>query len=389
MVKQEDFAVEQYMDRYESGITYNLGETCCHSLSIDEVARLADASAEPLLKDLVSSRLTYGHIQGSPQLKSAIAGLYDVGAANIVVTNGAIGANFLVFYALVDRGDHVVVVEPSYQQLSSVPRVFGAEVSPLRLRFEDGFLPDLDKLRQLVSLRATKLVVINNPHNPSGVVWSNAVLRQVVDLCRQYGCYVLCDEVYRPLYHTAVQPSSILSFGYERAISTSSMSKAFAMAGIRVGWVATNDAALTRSLLSKRDYNAISVSMVDDKIATFALQHQHQILLRNLELCAKNLAHIQQCIDASGGRLAWVPPQGGSTCFIRVNADVSTMEMCRVLAETHKVLVVPGEVFGCPGFIRIGFGNGEDEVRQGFKIILMYLQNNTREHEVADAAKAN
>lgn len=383
MVKQADFAVEQYMDKYETGIEFNLGETCCHSMTIEEVSNLAQVGpADSLVNDILTSRLTYGHIRGSPELKSIISEQIYEGTGlsqdNIVITNGAIGANFLTFYTIVDKEDHIVVVDPSYQQLSSVPEMFGGNVELLKLKFEDKYLPDLKYLRETVTKNKTKLVVINNPHNPTGVVWGNDILGEIVEICRENDCYIFCDEVYRPLYHSVEKaPSSILSFGYEKAISTSSMSKAFSFAGLRLGWIATNDSKLSERFFSKRDYNMISISMIDDKIATFILTHHKKILERNYQLCKDNLDTIQKFIDQLNGKLEWVRPQGGATCFIKVNAkgSKSTMEIGSELAEKHKVLVVPGEVFNHPGFLRVGFGNSKKEIEEGFPIILEYLDS--------------
>lgn len=378
MVFQEDFAVEQYMDQYETGIRYNLGETCCHSLSIEDISKLGNTGTKSLVDELISTRLIYGHIKGSKELKQGISKLYPesgLDTSNIVVTNGAIGANFLTFYGIVDKDDHVIVVDPSYQQLSSVPKMFGGNVDLLKLRFEDSYLPNLKELAEKVT-KKTKLVVINNPHNPTGQVWSNEILKEIVDICSKNDCYLLCDEVYRPLYHTVTGIKSILNFGYEKVISTSSMSKAFSLAGLRLGWIATHDAALANNLHSKRDYNTISISMIDDLIATYALNNYEAILDRNHKLCDRNLKLIDKVIEDSNGELDWVRPKAGATCFIKVtNKNINTMEMCKDLAENYLVLTVPGEVFEHPGFIRVGFGNSYEELEGGFKIILKYLND--------------
>lgn len=381
MVKQEDFAVEQYMDKYEKYVKYNMGETCCYSLSIDEINELAGGDANDvssLSQDLLLTRLTYGHITGSPELKNAITNLYQgtgLTSDGIVVTNGAIGANFLSFYGIVDKGDHVVVVDPTYQQLSSVPKMFGGNVDLFELKYEDQYQPDLAKLDKLVTPN-TKLVVINNPNNPTGVVWGDDILSQIVDICSKNDTYLLCDEVYRPLYHSVDHsPSSILSFGYEKAISTSSISKAFSLAGLRLGWIATNDSHLVREFLSKRDYNTISISIIDDKLATYALNHYEKILEKNYKLCQENLEVIDKYINESKGLLEWIRPQGGSTCFIKVNKkDIDTYKLACDLAEKEGVLLVPGEVFNHRGYLRVGFGNSKEDLEVGFPILQKYLE---------------
>ncbi|SGZ56576.1 CIC11C00000001901 [Sungouiella intermedia] len=379
MVKQEPFAVEQFMDKYETNISYNMGETCVDSLSMNDIlASLPPQAREDATKALLDTKLTYGHIRGSPRLKKAIASLYNdnqIGPDNIVITNGAIGGNFLTFYTVVNPDDHVLVVDPSYQQLSSVPKMFGAKVEPFELKFEENYLPDLNKLEQVISVNNTKLLVINNPNNPTGCVWENDILALIVNIAKRYNVTILCDEVYRPLFHfEGVEDiKSIVSFGYENTISTGSMSKAFSLAGLRLGWIVTKNAKFLDGFFEKRDYNTISVSILDDAMAAVALENVESILARNHELCQRNLAHIDKFIEASKGLAQWVRPRGGSTCFIRING-VDTMELAEDLAENHATLVVPGEVFGKPGSIRIGFGNSEEGVKLGLEVLLRRLQ---------------
>lgn len=153
MVFQEPFGVEQFMDKYETSIDYNMGETCVDSLTMQEI--VGDASVSELSKQIFNAKLTYGHIKGSPQLRKAIASLYGDKFAedDVIVTNGAIGANYLLFYAIVNPGDHILVIEPSYQQLSSVPKMFGGKVDPWKIKFEDGYQPNLAELEKTIARR--------------------------------------------------------------------------------------------------------------------------------------------------------------------------------------------------------------------------------------------
>lgn len=380
MVAQEPFAVEQFMDKYETNIQHNMGETCVDSLSMSQILEhLPESHRAAAAKSLLDTKLTYGHIRGSPQLKSAIALLYgdDILPEHIVVTNGAIGGNFLVFYTVVNPGDHVLVVDPSYQQLSSVPRMFGGNVDPFELRYDDAYMPDLNKLDKLIATKKTKLLVINNPNNPTGCVWENDTLEAIVEMCQKHGTTILCDEVYRPLFHleNGSEIKSIVSFGYENTISTGSMSKAFSLAGLRLGWIVSKNKQFLEGFWEKRDYNTISVSILDDSMATLALQNADTILARNHRLCQTNLDVIELFVKASNGGVLWVRPRGGSTCFIRVNNGVNTLKMAEDLAENHGTLVVPGEVFEKPGWLRVGFGNSARNVKEGLDVIAQWLQN--------------
>ncbi|EMG45963.1 aspC Aspartate aminotransferase [Candida maltosa Xu316] len=385
MVKQEDFAVEQYMDAYETCIEYNMAETCTASISINEIPGQSQESLNQLQQKLFSTKLTYGHIRGSPELKNAIAQIYNDEGGNItkediVPTNGAIGANFLTLYALVDEGDKVIVVDPTYQQLASVSKVFSrnpGNVIPWRLNFENNYLPDLEELRKLINENHPKLLIINNPNNPTGVVWGDEIIREIVEICSQADIYILCDEVYRPLYHSTVDPpKSIVNYGYKKTISTSSTSKAFSLAGLRLGWVVTKDQEVIDKLYSKRDYNTISVSTLDDITGTYALTSYKQILERSYKICKTNLDILGKYIDNTP-LLSWVKPQGGSTCFVKVNIEgIDTMKMCVDLVEQYKTLIVPGEVFGRRGYLRIGFGNNTEDIEKGLEQLTKYFVSN-------------
>lgn len=393
MVKQDIFGVEQFMDAHETNINYNMGETCCYSLSIEELMNLIkeedhsfniQEQRNKMADDILNTRLTYGAIRGSDRLKTEVAKLYnnedtEITPNDIIITNGAIGANFLTFYSLVDTGDHVIVVDPSYQQLSSLPQVFSsgkANVDLLTLTPEEKYIPNVNKLSELIQPGKTKLVVINNPNNPTGAVIPDNILEEIVELCKNHDIYILCDEVYRPLYHSIEKvPKSILQFGYDKCISTSSMSKAFSFAGLRLGWVASKNKEFIEDALNKRDYNTISVSTTDDYLASFALSHYKTILKRNYKLCTSNLELLEDFINNSKGLILWVKPQGGCTAFLRVNIPgLNTYEMCTQLATSYGCLIVPGEVFGGrPGYLRVGFGNSYEDLKGGLEIFSKYL----------------
>jgi hypothetical protein len=220
-LKNEDpeFAVERWMDRYENACRYNLSETCVESLTVAGLLRLAgrEGSLEEALSGL---KLTYGSIPGSDLLRGRIGSLYTRQTAdNVIVTHGAIGANALVYQALVEPGDRVVSVLPTYQQHTSIPESLGAEVLTLRLEEGNGFLPDLDDLRKLVGGRA-KLIAFSNPNNPTGSLMDWGVLQNIVSIAREAGAWILGDEVYRGIDQAGDGFTASVADLYERGIST-------------------------------------------------------------------------------------------------------------------------------------------------------------------------
>lgn len=264
------FAVEEWMNAYETGARYNIAETCVDSISLDELFELSGTHKESFLNKLCARRLTYGYIEGSPDLKEGIAALYHtIRPDEIVPAHGASGANHHVFYSLINPGDKVISIMPSYQQLYSIPASLGAKVEILHLKKENSYLPDLEELEEMAR-GGVKMICLNNPNNPTGALMSPEILKKVVDIAKKSDAYLLVDEVYRHLTQDDEWQPSIVDM-YEKGISTSSMSKVFSLAGVRLGWIATHDKDALKQFWSHRDYNLISCGMMDEAIAALAL----------------------------------------------------------------------------------------------------------------------
>ena len=266
----EPFGVEIWMNAWETKCEWNLAETCVESLSIGELLHLAGRNDDDL-SALLPMRMTYGAIEGSDRLRAAIAALYSrQQAENVIVTHGTIGANMLVHRALVSPGDRVVAVVPTYQQHTAIPASLGADVRHLTLRAEDGWLPDLDRLRALV-VPGTRLIALTNPNNPTGALIPVAMLEEIAAIARASGAWVLCDEVYRGTDQDDPGQTASMADLYERGVSTAGMSKAFSLAGLRLGWIA-GPRELLAAVSLHRDYDTISVGRIDDHFATLALE---------------------------------------------------------------------------------------------------------------------
>ena len=224
------------MNAHETACQHNMGETCVSSLRLDELMRLAGRT-NSIFDDLGSMTLTYGAIEGSERLRRAIASLYMArSAGDVLVTHGAIGANALLYQALIEPGDEVVSLVPAYQQHYAIPESLGARVKRLQLRWENRHLPDIGEFEDLVT-RGTRLIVMTNPNNPTGARIDDGTLRRIADIAAKNDSWVLCDEVYRGVApDETVLPLSIADI-YGKGIAVGSMSKAFALAGLRLGWI--------------------------------------------------------------------------------------------------------------------------------------------------------
>lgn len=304
------------------------------------------------------------------------------------MTNGAIQANFLALYTQVGPGDHVICHYPTYQQLYSVPESLGAEVSLWKSQERNGWQLDLEELKSLLRPN-TKMIILNNPQNPTGAVLRYPILQGIVDIARQHGIIIHSDEVYRPLFHSlpddAEQPPSILSFDYENTVATGSISKAFSLAGIRIGWIASPNRDIIKKCASTRDYTVIAVSQVDDRIATYALSEPtvHNLLRRNIELARKNLETLEEFLKGFSWAVEWVRPQAGTTAFVKfMNKDgkpVDDVEFCKHLQEQTGVMLVPGSrCFGegseFRGYVRIGFVPEHQVVLDGLRALKPFME---------------
>ena len=294
----------------------------------------------------------------------------------IVTTHGASGANHHVFYTLIEPGDRVVSLVPSYQQLYSIPESYGADVRLLHLEPENGYLPDLGKLRELVT-PDTKLICMSNPNNPTGALMGADMLREIVDIAKSAGAYVLCDEVYRHLTQDDEWSESIVDL-YDKGISVSSMSKVFSLAGLRLGWIATHDAALVKSLLSHRDYNLISCGMFDEALAAIALEHSDALLSRSRAIVRGNLAVLSAWVDAHS-HVSFVKPQAGTTALVSYDFDIPSVEFCTRLFKETGAFVTPGECFDEPHCFRIGYASDAGTLAAGLEAMDRFMQKLEKE----------
>jgi aspartate/methionine/tyrosine aminotransferase len=365
------FGVEQWMNEYETRCTYNLAETCVESISIAQLLELAGMTAAELQAELLPMRLTYGAIEGTDRLRDAVAALYErQSRENITIAHGAIGANHLVHMTLVEPGDRVVSVLPTYQQHYSIPESIGADVRILRLREENGWLPDPEELAAQVAGGA-KLVAINNPNNPTGSLMDREHLERIVEICDAAGAWLLCDEVYRGVDQDGPGTTVSVADLYERGISTGSMSKAFSLAGLRLGWAVGNP-ELMHQLSIQRDYNTISVGMIDDLLAAIALEHADAILGRNRTLTRNNLAVLSDWVEREE-RVTWVKPRSGTTALLKYELPMTSREFCVGLLEQTGVMLTPGSAMGMEGYVRIGYANNPQVLADGLPLVSAFL----------------
>ncbi|KAM6508268.1 hypothetical protein FALCPG4_018145 [Fusarium falciforme] len=279
-------------------------------------------------------------------------------------------ANYLVLTTLCGPGDHIVCQYPTFGQLYLLPKYNGVDVSLWGLKETAEWSPDLEELAGMLKPN-TKAIIICNPNNPTGTVIPSDALEQVLALARTHNIVVFSDEVFSPLFHTnESRPPPLVSLGSPRTISTGSVSKAHGLPGIRVGWVISQDKEIIRRVTTLRDYTTISVSLLDDSVAAFALSKEvlPRLMERNLRICAESIALLDEFIQRNAQRCRWTKPKGSGTAFVQfLNKDKSASDdfaLSKKLAEEVGITVIPGSYcFGeegandLKGYVRIELGS--------------------------------
>ena len=371
-MKIKPFAIEEWMNEYEHDAVYNLAETCVDSLSIEELVTIAGGDYETFFRNIANEKLTYGYITGSPEFKQNVANLYKtMKPENVLSMNGAIGANFLVLYSLIEPGDEVICVDPTYQQLHSVPESFGAKVKRLRLSPENNYLPDIEKLESLVNSK-TKLIIINNPNNPSGSVMDATYLSKIVEIARENDVYLLCDEVYRGLWQDPNAEIPSIADLYDKGISTGSMSKSLSLAGLRLGWIVGPE-ELIEKCLTRRDYTTISNGRIDDLLAVHALDNYEHVMERNLRIIRDNLQILDQWVEQEE-KISYLKPQGGTTAILEYALNIPSEQLCLNLFKANGTFLAPGSCFDLEGTVRIGYACSTEVLQKGLEKFSEYLK---------------
>ncbi len=367
------FKVERWMDDYETKCKYNLAETCIDSLTVREIVEMAGLDVAEYMNALADTRLTYSHIGGSPELLNGIASLYSdvIKPEHIIPMHGAIGANHHILMTLIDPSDNMVSVMPTYQQHYSIPESIGAEVRILNLNLENHFLPDIEKLKELVD-ENTKMITMNSPNNPSGSLIPKDVMEQVIEVAKSVGAYVLCDEVYRGISEDGSYMYSVADL-YEKGISVGSMSKCWSMAGVRLGWIVTRDMDLIHRCHERRDYDTISCAVIDDKLAALALANKDIIIERNRTILNTNRQILDDWVNATP-EVYYQRPEAGTTALVYYKKDIPSRELCDRLIKETGVLFTPGECFEMEGAVRIGYAFDSKVLQKGLDLFADFLK---------------
>ena len=368
-MKISPFKIEEWMNRYEASALYDLSGTCISPLSINELSSITNTDFYK--EGIFDKQLDYGDITGSQRLKEAIKSLYtNQDLNNITVTHGAIGANQLIFQSLLEPNDEVVSIVPTYQQHYSIPESLGANVKLYFIKEENNWLPDVEELAKIISSK-TKLLCLNNPNNPTGAVIPDRILYEIAEIAKTNKIWILSDEVYRGLNLIGKPYSLSIADIYERGISVGSMSKTYSLPGLRLGWVSARE-DLINEINHQRQYNTISVGILDDYFASIALENREKIEMRNFSILKTGFNIFTNWVN-NENNVECVIPNGGTTALVKYNKNIPSRTLCRKLQNRTGVALLPGETLEMEGYVRVGFSS--KALEQALNIFSEYLNN--------------
>ena len=346
------FKLEQYFAQHEFSVPFQLCNSDCEALRVFELLALEPGAADRFQL----SGLGYTETQGNPDLRTQIAGLYgDIEAEEVLVLSGAQEGIFLWVNTLLGPGDHAIVLFPTYESLYQVPESVSCQVTrwPLRENDEGRWSLDLDFLADAVRSN-TRAILINTPNNPTGYRLDRAELDAVVQIAAQHGLYVFSDEVYAFLEEDG--PPALCDL-YDRAFTLGVMSKAFGLAGLRLGWVASRQVEALEQMRELRYYTTICNSAPSEFLAGVALRQRDTLLGRNRRIIAENIALFERFSAAHPALWTFCPPVAGPIAFPRLRTDEGATAFCERVINQAGVLLLPGAVYDFDDrHVRVGLG---------------------------------
>ncbi|MCD8525430.1 MAG: aminotransferase class I/II-fold pyridoxal phosphate-dependent enzyme [Gammaproteobacteria bacterium] len=348
------FKLEEYLTKYEFSDKYLLCCSDAESFTMSEIIDMAAPEDKKLWGELA---LKYTEPYGHPLLRKQIAHLYSsLLDENILCFAGAEEGIFCALNALVDSSDHVIVLTPCYQSLLEIPRSKGAEVTEIELKEKNDWRVDLEAIRGAIKSNTTG-IIINFPHNPTGQVVEEDELKALIAICEQGGIWLFSDEVYRLLGKPEQPWASPAACLYDKALSLGVMSKAFGMAGVRIGWIACKDKDVIHKMKLMKDYLSICNSAPAEILSMIALNNKDAILKRNNKIVADNLKLLDEFFIEYSHLFEWVRPQGGCVGFVKYKGAVSVETFCHLLVNKQHVLLMPASIYDyASNYFRIGFG---------------------------------
>ena len=365
-----EFSLERIQSLYENLVDHNLSDSGVHPYNLKELLTPSQ------LEEMLSVELGYGWTNGSPELRTNIANLYSGrDEDNVIVTNGSAEANILMVMAMLNPGDELIVVVPNYLQIWGFAKAIGVTVKELSLREDLGWLPDLSDLEALVNPR-TKMITICHPNNPTGSILPPEAMQQLVDFASKHDLWLHADEVYKGSELNGIESNSFADM-YDKSIVTAGLSKALALPGLRIGWLVGPEDVIYRAWQGK-DYTSITASALSEYIANIVVQpaKREEILTRSRRILNENVNLLSDWLGSNNNLFSCILPKAGGMAFVRYQMNINSSELVHRLREECSIMLLPGDVYGMDGYIRLGVGAPKSHIETG----LSHLADFARSH---------
>ena len=359
----QNFELEYFQSQFERTVEINLADSSVKCANVSDL--LAGEDARPLLE----LPLYYPEVNGTGLLRERIAALYpETSAGNVLVTVGAAQANWMAASTLLDPGDEVVVVSPGYRQVWGLAKNLGCHVKEARLRSENNWRLELDELESLITPR-TKFLSIVNPNNPTGSILNGDEMRRIVALCERVGAWLHADEVYRGTELSGDETPGFRGM-YDRLICVNSLSKAYGLAGLRIGWMVAAP-NMIEDLWRRHEYAVIAASGPSMKLAEIALEpaKRKMLLERQKKFSREGHTVLESWVREQEGRFSVSPAVATSIAFVGYHFDMPSVELADHIRRKASVLVAPGAYLGTEHHLRITVGYEPQKVRTALERI--------------------
>lgn len=357
------FDLEHEQSVWEQQVDINLTESGVHPMRLEELLDGDDSKRA----ELMSCEINYPHVNGNPELRENIAALYDGAAVeNVLVTVGAAEANYIIMETLMRSGDELACLAPTYKQVWGIALNHGNVVRPFQLRSDAGWALDVDELNRQVTDK-TRIIAIVNPNNPTGHIMTESEMDAVVAAADRVGAWILADEVYRGAERLREEETTSFYGRYDKVLAVGSMSKAYGLPGLRVGWV-VGPPQIIADIWLRHEYNTISASMLSNILAAYALSPavRPRIMQRSRNYVRNGYDVLQDWMDRQDGLFSYTPPEASAVTFIRYHLDVNSTELMEKLCREAGVFIGAGDSFGMDYHIRVAFGQEKALLEEAF-----------------------
>jgi aspartate/methionine/tyrosine aminotransferase len=357
MQEFQPFIMERMMSKFEKEVDYNISESGVHPMTLKE---LIDYDPENINR-LLATEIDYAHANGIPELRENIAALYKGATAeNMLVTVGAIEANYNSISTLLSPGDEIVVMLPNYMQIWGIAKNCSLNLKTFHLQEKNGWAPDLDELNEVVT-ENTKLIAVCNPDNPTGYILTETEMNAIITIAERVNAWILADEVYAGAERLTDEQAPSFYGLYDKVIAVGSLSKAYGLPGLRVGW-AVGPAETVDAIWARHEYTTLSATMLSNHLAAIALSPEvrPRIIQRTREYIRKGFPVLREWMDSHEDTFSITPPQAAAIAFVRYHLDINSTKFAERLIKEKSVLLVPGDHFGLDNFLRISYGLPHD-----------------------------